>query len=74
MNIWSAGNYIFETDYGKGKTKAEQPHTMNAARNVVWFWSVLFWSVMFGALVLAHNDDFQNWLFFISQNVQFKRN
>ena len=36
MNIWSAGNYIFETDYGKRKTKAEQPHTMKAARNVVW--------------------------------------
>ena len=36
MNIWSAGNYIIDIDYGKGKTKVEQSHTMKAARNGVW--------------------------------------
>ena len=36
MNVWTAGNYNIEINYGKGKTKAEQPHTMKVARRVIW--------------------------------------
>lgn len=36
MNVWSADHYIIVINYGKGKTEAEQPHTMKAAGNVIW--------------------------------------